>query len=79
MISVPRCYTGTLYDEPNNVLLLCELWNTILNNKLDGEQKTKTIYNTPFSLTASLWASLNSSYLYKGLDDKLKHGSVIVA
>ena len=49
MISTPRRYTSTLYDQPNNVLLilLCELWNTILNNISNGEQK-KAIYNTPF-------------------------------
>ena len=43
------------------MVLLYELWNTILNNISDVEQKKK-IYNSPFSLTvtSSLWATLDS-------------------
>ena len=89
MIPTPtwRCYTGTLFwrwlfDEPNIVVLLFELWNTILDIISDeGQGKKATIYNTPFSITASdsLWASFDSRYLYKDLEDRLKYGSVVVA
>jgi hypothetical protein len=42
----------------------------------DGEQEKNDV-NTPFSFTAR--ATLDSCYLYEDLDNKLKHGSVVIA
>ena len=61
------------------MVLLYELWNTILNNISDVEQKKKN--NSPFRLTAtsSLLATLDSCDLKEDLDNRLKHDTVIVA
>ena len=82
----------TKYNEsagvPQNVVLVTcdseseDLWNTILNKIFRVYQmenrKSKGYEHTPFSFF-TVRTTLDSRYFYEDLDERLKHGSVIIS